>query len=96
MNDLKQRWKDFIIWVVNKYGYQDLHINKANITYKFYYGSKRRQDNDNRTPKFSNDGLVESGMLQDDDYSHLNPLIIYGDYDKHNERMEIIIERLDL
>lgn len=95
MNDFKQKWKDFTKWVVNQYGYENLHIQKARITYKFYFKTKRRQDDDNRTPKFTNDGLTESGMIEDDDYRHINPLIIYGNYDKEHPRMEIIIEELE-
>ncbi len=92
MNDLKQKWKDFTIWVVDYYKYRDLKIDNCTITYKFYYKTKRRQDNDNRTPKFVNDGLVESGLLLDDDYEHLNPIVIWGGYDKECPRMEIIID----
>lgn len=95
MNQYKQQWKDFTKWVVKYYGYENLGIANCTITYKFYYGNKRRMDNDNRTPKFTNDGLVESGMLIDDDYSHLNPLILWGGYDKQKPRMEIIIDIVD-
>lgn len=95
MNQYKQQWKDFTMFVVKYYGYENLNIKNCTITYKFFYNTKRRQDNDNRTPKFTNDGLVESGVLIDDDYQHLNPLIIYGDYDKLHSRMEIIIDVLE-
>ena len=92
MNDFKQRWKDFTVWVVQYYGYENLQIDKCSITYKFYYPTKHRQDNDNRSPKFLNDGLVESGLLIEDDYQHLNPTIIWGGYDKDYPRMEVIID----
>lgn len=92
MNDFKQKWKDFSIWVVKYYGYENLKIDKCTITYKFYYGTKHRQDNDNRTPKFVNDGFVEAGLLIDDDYDHLNPIILWGGYDKLNSRMEVVID----
>jgi hypothetical protein len=95
MNDLKQKWKDFTIWVVKKYGYENLHISKAIITYNFYFGNKRRHDNDNYVCKFTNDGLVDSGIVVDDDYLHLNPLIKHSDYDKEHPRMEILIETKD-
>lgn len=92
MNLLKQNWKDFTIWTVKKYGLEDLKIENCKMTYKFFYDTKRRHDNDNMTPKFTNDGLVESGLLVDDDYNHVNPLVIEGGYDKIYPRMEIIIE----
>lgn len=83
------------MWLVNKLGYENLHIEKFQITMKNYYGNRRRRDNDNQSPKFLLDPLVESGMLVDDDYKHLNPLIIMGDYDKENPRMEIIVDILE-
>jgi len=91
MNQLKQKWKDYTEWLVDKYGYKDLQISKCKIMYKYYMPSKRRADDDNYTPKFTNDGLTQSGMLIDDDYLHCNPLIIELGYDKENPRMEIII-----
>ncbi|MFC0903935.1 hypothetical protein ACFHWD_04415 [Clostridium sp. MT-14] len=93
MNDLKQKWKEFGVWVVKQYGYENLNIQHAKVTYKFFFKTKRRQDNDNRSPKFMNDALTESKMILDDDYIHLNPLLIYGGYDKEHPRMEIIIEQ---
>jgi len=92
MNDFKQKWKDFAVWVVDYYGYTNLQIDKCSITYKFYFPTKRKQDVDNRTPKFLNDGLVASGMLVEDDYTHVNPIILWGGYDKENSRMEVIID----
>ncbi|AEB77310.1 hypothetical protein [Clostridium botulinum] len=95
MRNMKSKWKEFGLWLVNKLGYENLHIEKFQITMKNYYGNRRRRDNDNQSPKFLLDPLVESGMLVDDDYKHLNPLIIMGDYDKENPRMEIIVDILE-
>lgn len=92
MNKLKQDWKEYTIWLVEKYGMTNLKIEKCMIEYKFFRPTKRRGDCDNYTPKFTNDGLTEAGVIVDDDYSHCNPLLIYLDYDKENPRMEIHIE----
>ncbi len=92
MNDFKQKWRDFTVWVVDYYGYSNKQIDKCTITYKYYYPTRRKQDNDNRTPKFLNDGLVESGLLVEDDYTHLNPIMIWSGYDKDHPRMEVIID----
>lgn len=94
MNKLKQDWKEYIIWLVEQNGFTDLHIEKCRITYRFYMPSKRRSDTDNYTPKFCQDGLVEAGVIVDDDYLHCNPLKIWLGYDKNNPRMEITIEEL--
>jgi len=91
MNDLKQKWRDFTVWVVKQYDCENLQIDKCTITYKFYFPTKRKQDTDNRSPKFLNDGLVESGLLVEDDYNHVNPIAIWCGYDKDKPRMEVII-----
>lgn len=91
MNLLKQKWKDFIIWYINDLGYQDLKIDNCIIEYTYFMPTKRRADNDNMTPKFINDGLVESGFLVDDDYKHLTKIILGCDYDKNNPRTEIVV-----
>lgn len=93
MNDLKQKWKEFTVWVVKYYGYENLNIQHAKVTYKFYFKTKHRQDCDNRSPKFVFDGLTEANVIEDDDFKHVNPLLIYGEYDKKHPRMEIIIEQ---
>jgi hypothetical protein len=91
-NNLKQNWKDFIIWIVNKCNYQNMNIDKCTITYKYYFPSKLRRDCDNYNGKFICDGLVESGLIVDDSFFHVNPLTIFGFYDKNNPRTEILIE----
>jgi hypothetical protein len=95
MNQYKQHWKDFTMWVVKKLGYENLNIDKATVTYKYYFDNHRRQDVDNRICKFVNDGLIESKVFVDDCYQHINPMILWGGYDKDNPRMEIIIETIE-
>lgn len=86
---LKQKWKKYAIWLVEKHGFTDLNIEKCYAVFTFYRPTKRRFDCDNISPKFFLDGVVEAGMLIDDDRNHMNPLIIYGEYDKNNPRMEV-------
>lgn len=94
MNKLKQRWKDYVVWLVDCCGYRNLLLDNCKITYKFYMPSKRRYDCDNLTPKFSNDGLTEAGVIVDDDYKHMNPLEVWIGCDKDDPRMEIILTDL--
>jgi Holliday junction resolvase RusA-like endonuclease len=92
MNELKQKWKEYIVWLVDKHGYKNLKIDNCEITYKFFMPSLRRADTDNFSPKFVQDGLTMAGVVIDDDYTHVNPLHIELGYDKENPRMEIIIK----
>ena len=89
MNALKQRWKDFIIWVIKNQGYSNLHIEKCEINVKTYYKTNRRHDTDNSIVKFALDGFTESGFIVDDDYKHLTKLTLECDVDKENPRTEI-------
>lgn len=94
MNALKQKWKDFIKWFVNTQGYTNLHIERCEIEQVVYYPNNRRHDIDNTVPKFILDGLVESGMIIDDDHLHITKLILSCGVDVDNPRTEILISTL--
>lgn len=91
MNGLKQKWKDFIKWFVNEQGYANLHIEKCEISQTIYYSTNRRHDIDNSVPKFVLDGLVESGMIVDDDCKHITKLTLQCDVDRDHPRTELLI-----
>ena len=91
MNNLKQKWKDFIIWFVSISGYNDLQLDDFDVKYVAYFNTNRRHDVDNQVPKFILDGLTESGMIVDDDDKHLHKLTLATGYDKDNPRAEITI-----
>ena len=91
MNEMKQSWKDFIIWWIKDLGYENRKLDNVEIIYDIYHPTKRRTDPDNYTPKFIHDGFVESGFLVDDDREHLHSLTIRYHVDKDNPRTEIEI-----
>lgn len=95
MNGEKQKWKDFIVWLINEYNLQDKKIQKAIVTFTYFFPTKHRHDADNYTPKNIMDGFTESGLLIDDDFNHIQMLCIKGGYDKENPRTEIEIQCLD-
>lgn len=92
MNALKQKWKDFVIWLVENQGYANLHIVKCRLIFTTYYKTNRRHDIDNSVPKFILDGLSESGFIIDDDSSHITELVLRCAVDKENPRTEILIK----
>lgn len=94
-NDLKQKWNDFGIWVVDQYGLTNKKIERCKITWNYYFPTKHKRDADNTVPKFLSDSLVCSGLLVEDNYTVVNPVILQIFYDKENPRMEIIIEVLE-
>lgn len=94
MNNNKQKWKDFIVWLVEQNELTNKQIEKAKITFVYYFPTKLRRDADNYTPKNIMDGFTESGLLVDDDFGHIAELKIQGGYDKENPRTEIYIEEI--
>jgi hypothetical protein len=93
-DNIKQQWKELIIWLVNKNNIAQLKIQKAIVTYKYYFKTKIRHDSDNYNGKFCNDGLVASGLIEDDDFDHVK-MLYEGYYDKDNSRMEIHIQEIE-
>lgn len=93
-NNLKQAWKDFIKWRLYELGLHGRMIKKCRITYTTYFKIDRRHDLDNISPKFILDGFVDAGLLEDDDYKHLECLTIKCGIDRDNPRMEFLIDIL--
>ena len=92
-NALKQNYKEFSIWLASYYNVANLKLNKAEFIYTFYFPDHRRRDVDNLllTPKFINDGLVEAGVLVDDNGENLRLMFNPFQYDKLNPRVEFVI-----
>lgn len=96
MNALKQRWKDFIKWFVAEQGYSNLRITECEISQTVYYPNNRRHDVDNSVGKFVYDGLVESGMVVDDDSNHITKLTLECGVDKEHPRTELLIKIMSI
>jgi len=92
-NDMKQKYKEFSVWLASYYKIANLKLDKAKMIYQFYFSDHRRRDMDNLmlSPKFFQDGFVEANVLVDDSGDILE--IEFGSfkYDKNNPRVEIIL-----
>ena len=91
MNNLKQRWKNFIVWFIENQGYSNLHIDKCELSFTAYYPNQRRHDVDNSCPKFIIDGLVASGFVIDDDIEHITKLTLSCGVDREWPRTVVDI-----
>mgnify|MGYP003299360615 CR=1 FL=1 len=89
MNTLKQKWKNFICWLIESQGYSNLHIDRCEMKFITYYKTNRRHDVDAACPKFILDGFAESGFIVDDDSKHVVSLMLQCFVDKDNPRTEI-------
>lgn len=94
-NKLKQDWNDFGEWVVEQNGLSNKGIERCRMSWNYYFPTKHRRDCSNTTPKQIEDSLVSSGLLLDDNYTIVNPLILQIFYCKEYPRTEIVIEVLE-
>lgn len=95
MNALKQKWKEFGVWLCDKFSLSNLALDKFDIICTTFMPSRRRADPDNSVPKFILDSFTESGFIIDDSGAHLKSLTLRTDYDKNNPRLEIIINTIE-
>lgn len=95
LNNLKQIWKDFTVFVCFKHGVTRLNISKCSIEMICTFPTKTKRDNDNMTCKFILDGFTAAKFLEEDNYSVVNPLIIRSRYEKGVTKMEFIVRLPD-
>lgn len=86
--------KQDIGWLVVAAKWRGPALEKATVTYRFFFPGSRRRDPDNylAATKFLADGLVQAGVLTDDDFAHYQPVLALGGVDKRNPRVEITVE----
>jgi hypothetical protein len=94
MNAVKCKWKEFIVWFVEDQGLTNKNVKKCSMTFVSYFKTKIRKDVDNTCPKFILDGMVESGLIIDDDSLHVESITLRCGYDKLRPRTEIYIEEI--
>lgn len=88
-NNMKQNWKDFIVFILTNRNLINKQIDKCKVTYRTFFKRKCIHDLDNITPKYIFDGLVEGGFLVGDDCTHITRLTTECFYDKENPRIEL-------
>lgn len=94
MNNLKQQWSDFGLWLSDYYGITGKMYTNAVIEVIVYGATNANRDNDNTSAgvKFLNDALfVKSKAFTDDNFKVINPLVLSNDTDKNHPRTEILI-----
>ena len=74
---------------------RDMRFDKANVLAKFYHTPKRRRDDVNHLAmlKSAYDGVVDAGLLPDDDCEHLRTIGAEFYVDIKNPRVELIFTR---
>ena len=69
---------------------------RCTVDAKFFYKTKRRRDQDNAmgSLKAAYDGIVDAGLVADDDYEHMKRLYVDFEIDKKHPRVELTITRV--
>lgn len=80
---VKKEWRDLCTYLDKP----ARPFEKASVVITFYFKDKRRHDADNYQ-KFLLDGLVDAGIIIDDDFEHIT-VTCRGDYDRQEPRTEI-------
>jgi len=70
---------------------------EAAITYQFWFADFRRRDSANaiQAMKAAVDGVVDAGLIQDDDWQRLRIDGVHCGVDKENPRTELVFERVE-
>lgn len=68
----------------------------VSVTASFFYKTKRRRDQDNAMAslKAAHDGIVDAGVVMDDDYEHMRRDVPTFSYDKEYPRVTLTITRI--
>ena len=62
----------------------------------FYFKTERRRDQDNAmgSLKSAYDGIVDAGLVEDDDFEHMKRLYVDFEIDKKYQRVDLKITRV--
>lgn len=70
---------------------------KLSVQLRFFWRTKRKRDQDNAMAslKSAYDGIIDSGLVTDDDYDHMKRLSPEFSIDQDFPRVELVITRID-
>lgn len=86
----KHEWTDRILLAVAQEGKPPEPFKTAKVCITYFFSDGRRRDPDNYSGKFILDGLVRSGVLEDDSFSNIE-LKLKANIDKECPRTLIQI-----
>lgn len=90
-NQWKQEFADYTQSIIDELGISGLNIERCLIVVKQYNPTKAKSDSDNIMIKASLDAMVKANVLIEDNYTVLNPVVLYTDYNKNDPRTELHI-----
>jgi hypothetical protein len=94
----KKKWGDLGVFLAQHHNVDGMRIENSLVEFRFFAETKAKSDLDNLigSSKLLSDGLfVQSEMFIDDNYNHINPLLVFAEVDKNYPHMEIRITEFD-
>jgi Holliday junction resolvase RusA-like endonuclease len=77
-NDEAKKWHAIVCMSAKQQGVKDRFIGKSRVTLEYHFDAAYRHDPDNYSGKFLMDGLVKAGILEDDDFKHVELTVRAG------------------
>lgn len=92
-NDSKQKYKQFMIYILERNNVEKLMLEDCEICYTVTYPTLTRRDLDNAVlnSKYYGDSMVQYGLLKDDSYFQVKLLSFKARYEKQVTKLEISI-----
>lgn len=84
-----KEWHHEALWIIHSQK-KNLGIEQCEVSIFFRFPDKRKTDLSNKAESVM-DLLVDAGVLTDDSWHVVNPLRLYGEYDKENPGAKIVI-----
>ena len=77
-NDEAKKWHAIVCMSAKQQGVKDRFTEKSHVILEYHFDTAYRHDPDNYSGKFLMDGLVKAGILEDDDFKHVELTVKAG------------------
>lgn len=94
-NQWKQEFADYTKFILESNNIEKLMIKRCVIFVKQFQQTRTSSDSDNIMCKASLDAMVKYGLLEEDNYKVVDPVVLVSNYDKLNPRTEFTIYILE-
>jgi len=91
-NRAVKEWKETVALSALEQGLRNGIHGRASVTLEYHFRNKNRRDPDNYAGKFLLDGLTAAGLIEDDDFVHVDLHLRKGATDPLTPHVVIYIE----
>jgi Holliday junction resolvase RusA-like endonuclease len=94
-NNEAKRWHQIVYLCAKRQNIQEKFTGKRRVVLEYHFDTAYRHDPDNYSGKFIMDGLVKAGILEDDDFRHIELLVRAGKICRDDPHVLVHIEDLE-